>query len=77
MAYFSSGLQVSGAIIAPVSVLFMLYALYTFKKRTHQIRHQMTAVRYDDQLGPVLLTTLLVGVTIVSIALALKSFMSQ
>lgn len=51
----------------------MLYALYTFKKRTHRILHQMDTVRYDDQLGPTLLTVLLVGVTVVSLALSLKS----
>ena len=70
-------LQISGCIITPVSVLFMLYALYTFKKRTHRILHQMTTVRYDDQLGPVLLTMLLVGVTVVSLALSFRTVLAS
>eukprot|EP00879_Flechtneria_rotunda_P000557 GHRR01000663.1.p1 GENE.GHRR01000663.1~~GHRR01000663.1.p1 ORF type:complete len:641 (+),score=240.85 GHRR01000663.1:33-1925(+) len=67
------GARISGAIIAPVSVLFMLYALYLFKKRTHHIINRST-VRYDDQKGPVLLTLLLLAVTVVSLVLAIQGF---
>lgn len=65
--------QISGAIIAPVSICFMLYALHLFRKRTRQILSRST-LRYDDQRGPVLLTLLLVGVTLVCIVLALQAF---
>jgi hypothetical protein len=51
----------------------MLYALYLFRKRTRQILTRST-MRYDDQHGPVLLTTLLVLVTLVCIVLALYAF---
>ena len=33
-------LQLSGAIIAPVALLFMAYALYMYKKRTYQVGGQ-------------------------------------
>jgi uncharacterized membrane protein YidH (DUF202 family) len=66
-------LQFSGAIIAPTSVLFMLYALYIFKKRTRQIVTRST-LRYDDQWGPVGLTLLLLVVTLVSVVLAIQSW---
>lgn len=46
--------KMSGAIIAPVSLTFMGYALYMYKKRTLQILRRET-VRYDDQRGPVVL----------------------
>lgn len=61
-----------GAAIAAVSVLFMLYALYLFRKRTRWILER-SALRYDDQTGPLMLTVLLVAVTLVSLALALHS----
>ena len=46
--------KMSGAIIAPVALTFMGYALYMYKKRTLQILRRET-VRYDDQRGPVVL----------------------
>ena len=46
--------KMSGAIIAPVALTFMGYALYMYKKRTIQILRRET-VRYDDQRGPVVL----------------------
>lgn len=66
-------LQISGAVIAPTSVLFMLYALYLFKRRTHQIITRST-LRYDDQWGPVALTLLLLGVTLLSLVLTIQSW---
>lgn len=50
----------------------MLYALYLFRKRTRWILER-SALRYDDQTGPLMLTVLLVAVTLVSLALALHS----
>ena len=56
--------RLSGAIIAPVALLFMAYALFMYKKRTLQILRR-DAVRYDDQRGPVaLVAILLVGMLI-------------
>lgn len=63
----------SGAIITPVSVLFMGYALHLYRRRTALILAR-SSVRYDDQRGPVLLTLLLAGVTLVSLALAIQGF---
>jgi glycerol uptake facilitator-like aquaporin len=65
--------QISGAIIAPVSILFMVYALYLYHKRTNQLLTRST-LRYDDARGPWLLTMLLILVTIVVIVLALEAF---
>lgn len=31
-------LQLSGAVIAPVGLLFMAYALYMYRLRTYQVR---------------------------------------
>jgi uncharacterized membrane protein YidH (DUF202 family) len=50
--------KMSGAIIAPVALSFMGYALYMYKKRTLQILRRET-VRYDDQRGPVVLVVIL------------------
>lgn len=66
--------RISGAIIAPVAVLFMLYALWMYKKRSIQILRR-EAVRYDDQRGPVLLTAALIAVTVISIVLTAKSIL--
>lgn len=66
-------LQLSGAILAPVSVLFMLYALVQFKRRTRQIL-TLSTTRYDDQHGPVLLTLLLAAVTLMVVVLGVLSW---
>eukprot|EP00204_Picochlorum_oklahomense_P001787 CAMPEP_0118803424 /NCGR_PEP_ID=MMETSP1161-20130426/17101_1 /TAXON_ID=249345 /ORGANISM="Picochlorum oklahomensis, Strain CCMP2329" /LENGTH=873 /DNA_ID=CAMNT_0006731935 /DNA_START=205 /DNA_END=2826 /DNA_ORIENTATION=+ len=50
--------KMSGAIIAPVALCFMAYALFMYKKRTIQILRRET-VRYDDQRGPVILVVIL------------------
>lgn len=46
----------------------MLYALWMYKKRTIQILRRQT-VRFDDQIGPVLLVVLLLAATISAIIL--------
>ena len=38
--------KISGAIIAPVAILFMVYALYMYKKRTIQIMRRETVRRW-------------------------------
>jgi uncharacterized membrane protein YidH (DUF202 family) len=56
-------LQVSGAILAPVAVLFLLYALWTYLRRNAIILARRPA-RYDDHRGPVGLAVLLVVITV-------------
>lgn len=62
--------KLSGAIIAPVALLFMAYALYMYKKRTIQILRKET-VRYDDQRGPVVLVVILIAVFICSYVISI------
>ena len=62
-------LQYAGVLIAPVGVLFMVYALFMYKKRTIQILKQAKNVRYDDQRGPVFLVIILIIATLVSMVL--------
>lgn len=65
--------QISGAIISPVSILFMVYAIYLYRKRTRQLLRRST-LRYDDQRGPWVLTITLIAVTLIVIVLALQGF---
>lgn len=62
--------------MAPVSVLFMIYALYLYQKRTRQLLTRST-MRYDDARGPWLLTVLLILVTLVVIVLGMQAFAVQ
>ena len=62
--------KMSGAIIAPVALMFMAYALFMYKKRTIQILRRET-VRYDDQRGPVLLVVILLLVMTISYILTM------
>lgn len=66
-------MQVSGAIITPISVLFMVYALYLYNKRNKQLLARST-LRYDDQRGPWMLTILLIMSTLIVTVLALQAF---
>lgn len=59
-------------MIAPVAVLFMLYALYMYRMRSYQILRRET-VRYDDQRGPVALVVLLTLVLTVAYALTVRA----
>ena len=61
-------LQYAGIIISPIAILFMVYALFMYKRRTIQIL-QRANVRYDDQRGPVLLVILLIVATLASLVL--------
>lgn len=63
-------IMMSGAIIAPVALLFMAYALAMYRHRTWQILRRET-VRYDDQRGPVLLVAILLAVFLLSYILAM------
>lgn len=66
--------QIAGLTMAPVALLFMLYALYMYRKRSAQILRR-EAVRYDDQRGPLVLTAMLVVVLMVSYVLAMRAAM--
>ena len=68
--------QYAGLIIAPVAVLFMVYALFMYKKRTIQIMLKQKNVRYDDQRGPVALTVLLIVATLTATVFTAKASMS-
>eukprot|EP01025_Chloroclados_australasicus_P013149 TRINITY_DN16244_c1_g3_i4.p1 TRINITY_DN16244_c1_g3~~TRINITY_DN16244_c1_g3_i4.p1 ORF type:complete len:776 (-),score=44.15 TRINITY_DN16244_c1_g3_i4:1270-3597(-) len=60
----------SGAIMAPAGILVIAYALYMYRRRTFQIlRREVT--KYDDQVGPILITIVLVSIMILSYALSL------
>ena len=63
--------RISGALIGPVALVFMMYALYIYRQRTFQILRRET-VRYDDQRGPVMLVLALVAVCSVAYGLGLS-----
>lgn len=56
-----------------MAAMFMIYALYMYKKRTVQIMQQRKSVRYDDQRGPVLLVVLLIGALLVSLVFTARA----
>ncbi|KAL0038844.1 hypothetical protein WJX79_010468 [Trebouxia sp. C0005] len=58
----------AGVIISPIAILFMMYALLMYKRRTVQILRRAN-VRYDDQRGPVMLVILLIVATLASLVL--------
>ena len=60
--------QYAGVIISPIAILFMVYALFMYKRRTVQILRRAN-VRYDDQSGPVMLVVLLIAATLASLVL--------
>lgn len=62
--------RISGALIAPMALLLMIYALVMYRKRTIQILRRET-VRYDDLYGPIILTLLLVTVLFLSYILSI------
>ena len=61
-------MQYAGIIISPIAILFMVYALFMYKRRTIQILRRAN-VRYDDQRGPVMLVILLIVATLASLVL--------
>lgn len=70
-----TGVQVAGAIIAPVALLLMLYSLALYRARTFRIlRREVT--RYDDPWGPPVLTALLVATMLVAYGITLKAALS-
>ena len=61
-----------GLALAPVSILFMIYALVTYLVRAKRIARREPSTRYDDVLGPFALVSVLVIVSIASIILVAK-----
>tara|TARA_B100000073_G_scaffold222605_1_gene185359 strand:+ start:70 stop:1821 length:1752 start_codon:yes stop_codon:yes gene_type:complete len=64
---------VCGVIIAPIAVVFMIYALWTFIVRAKRIARREPSTRYDDVFGPVALVVILCVVATASIALSAAS----
>lgn len=67
--------QISGALLAPIGIAFMGYALYMHKMRTMQILRRET-VRFDDQRGPVLMVCGLAFACVVAYAISLSSIIT-
>ena len=67
--------QISGALLAPIGIAFMGYALYMHKMRTMQILRRET-VRFDDQRGPVLMVCGLAFACVVAYAISLSSIIN-
>lgn len=64
---------ICGIIIAPISILFMLYALWTYIVRARRIARREASTRYDDVFGPVALVVILVLVAVSAVALSVAS----
>ena len=67
--------QISGALLAPIGIAFMGYALYMHKMRTMQILRRET-VRFDDQRGPVLVVCGLAFACVVAYAISLSGIIT-
>lgn len=61
----TDGAELAGLVLLPVSLVFMIYALFIFRSRASKI-YMREPMRYDDTRGP----TLLVVVLAVAITLA-------
>jgi uncharacterized membrane protein YidH (DUF202 family) len=59
-----------GAALAPVSIAFMAYALWTYLWRARRIARREPSARYDDIAGPTALVVVLVVVSSVAAAVA-------
>jgi uncharacterized membrane protein YidH (DUF202 family) len=62
--------KISGALIAPVALIFMAYSLFMYRQRTRQILRR-ESVRYDDQRGPAILVAILLTVMLISYVIAM------
>ena len=61
-------------MLLPVALIFTVYAVWTFSWRNDMIVHR-DAARWDDPLGPVLLTVLLIFAMSVQFMVTLWKFM--
>ena len=64
---------ICGIVLTPISILFMLYALWTYIVRARRIARREASTRYDDVAGPVALVAILVVVSVVCVILAATS----
>ena len=64
---------VGGAVLAPVSVAFMGYALWTYLWRARRIARREPSARYDDIVGPTVLVLVLVIVSAVAVFVAIDA----
>ena len=64
---------VCGAILAPVAVIFMIYALITYLWRSRRIARREPSARYDDVWGPFALVTMLVVISTAAVILAISA----
>jgi uncharacterized membrane protein YidH (DUF202 family) len=64
---------VAGALLAPVSVAFMAYALGTYLWRARRIQRREPGARYDDIVGPTVLVLVLVVVSAVAAFVAVDA----
>ena len=64
---------VCGAVLAPMAIAFMVYALSTYVWRSRRIARREPSARYDDVWGPVALTCALVTVSAAAVALAIAA----
>lgn len=65
-------LQISGALISPIAILLLVYALFVYRKRSRQILQRET-VRYDDQKGPIVITALLIIVLVMAYGFSIQA----
>jgi uncharacterized membrane protein YidH (DUF202 family) len=69
-----NAVDIVGLALAPVSILFMVYALVTYLVRAARIARREPSTRYDDIFGPVCLVSVLVLVSVASIVLVSNQF---
>jgi uncharacterized membrane protein YidH (DUF202 family) len=64
--------KVTGIVIVPVSLVFMIYALVQYRNRAEKLLKRQD-IRYDDQIGPIMLVTFLLLASIAAFTLSLHS----
>ena len=65
------GAELAGIVLLPVSVLFMVYALVTFRFRAQRI-YMREPMRYDDTRGPTILVVVLATSLLLSASFSLQ-----
>jgi len=64
--------KITGIVIVPVSLVFMVYALLQYRHRAYKLMKR-EAIRYDDQIGPIMLVLFLLFASIAAFSLSLHS----
>jgi uncharacterized membrane protein YidH (DUF202 family) len=65
--------RIPGLVIAPVALVFMVYALVQYQYRAWKIRARDSIIRYDDLWGPSLLTAFLLLASVAAFAVSLNT----